>query len=394
MQIELDDADTNWARPGVYQVADRVFRIPLPLPHAGLRAVNAYALADDGGLVLVDSGWGLEAARETLDEALAALDRRVADVRRFLVTHLHRDHYGLAVALRREFGQTVSLGDGERPSIEILSEPTHKPMGAHAVLLARWGAGPLVDWLRARWEDSNHDPADWAPPDDWLTGGSDVTLPARTLRVVATPGHTRGHVVFVDEHAGLLFAGDHVLPHTTPSIGIEVAPADLDQTADPVRRTRPVQPDAGRRRDRRPPRPARRAGAPEGHRNGCGPALRRRITILLAGACLLRPGDREVLTHLDRDALPVGGDEVGLVHAVGVGLDPLDRGAGILRQRGRLDLLCGVAGEQGLVGPLALGLIPGARRMVLAGRSRRGRRGGRGRLGGVGDRAGGEQRCD
>ncbi len=226
MQIELDDADTNWARPGVYQVADRVFRIPLPLPHAGLRAVNAYALADDGGLVLVDSGWGLEAARETLDEALAALDRRVTDVRRFLVTHLHRDHYGLAVALRREFGQTVSLGDGERPSIEILSEPTHKPMGAHAVLLARWGAGPLVDWLRARWEDSNHDPADWAPPDDWLTGGSDVTLPARTLRVVATPGHTRGHVVFVDEHAGLLFAGDHVLPHITPSIGFEVAPAE------------------------------------------------------------------------------------------------------------------------------------------------------------------------
>src|SRR6266511_2091938 len=58
MQIELDDADTNWARPGVYQVADRVFRIPLPLPHAGLRAVNAYALADDGGLVWVTvAGW-------------------------------------------------------------------------------------------------------------------------------------------------------------------------------------------------------------------------------------------------------------------------------------------------------------------------------------------------
>jgi glyoxylase-like metal-dependent hydrolase (beta-lactamase superfamily II) len=41
--------------------------------------------------------------------------------------------------------------------------------------------------------------------------------------VIATPGHTRGHVVFHDVAANLLFAGDHVLPHITPSIGIEMA---------------------------------------------------------------------------------------------------------------------------------------------------------------------------
>ena len=49
----------------------------------------------------------------------------------------------------------------------------------------------------------------------------------RTLRVVATPGHTQGHVVFRDEAAGLLFAGDHVLPHITPSIGFEAVPVEL-----------------------------------------------------------------------------------------------------------------------------------------------------------------------
>ncbi|MDQ1696712.1 MAG: hypothetical protein QOJ03_2065, partial [Frankiaceae bacterium] len=43
----------------------------------------------------------------------------------------------------------------------------------------------------------------------------------RTLDVVPTPGHTRGHVVFHDAAAGLLFAGDHVLPTITPSIGFE-----------------------------------------------------------------------------------------------------------------------------------------------------------------------------
>ena len=44
--------------------------------------------------------------------------------------------------------------------------------------------------------------------------------------MVATPGHTRGHVVFHDTGGGLLFAGDHVLPAITPSIGFEPVLSD------------------------------------------------------------------------------------------------------------------------------------------------------------------------
>jgi glyoxylase-like metal-dependent hydrolase (beta-lactamase superfamily II) len=61
---------------------------------------------------------------------------------------------------------------------------------------------------------------EWPMPDDWLV---ESTLPVgpRTLEVVPTPGHTRGHVVFHDNANSLLFAGDHVLPTITPSIGFE-----------------------------------------------------------------------------------------------------------------------------------------------------------------------------
>jgi glyoxylase-like metal-dependent hydrolase (beta-lactamase superfamily II) len=89
----------------------------------------------------------------------------------------------------------------------------------------RCGADDLVEALRRR--GSGHDPADWAEPDVWLSGGVDLTVPGRTLRVVATPGHTRGHVVFVDRDAELMFAGDHVLPHITPSIGFEATATAL-----------------------------------------------------------------------------------------------------------------------------------------------------------------------
>jgi glyoxylase-like metal-dependent hydrolase (beta-lactamase superfamily II) len=52
-----------------------------------------------------------------------------------------------------------------------------------------------------------------------------VAVGGRELEVVPTPGHTQGHVVFHDTGHRLLFAGDHVLPRITPSIGFEPVPA-------------------------------------------------------------------------------------------------------------------------------------------------------------------------
>jgi glyoxylase-like metal-dependent hydrolase (beta-lactamase superfamily II) len=62
-------------------------------------------------------------------------------------------------------------------------------------------------------------------PDSWITPHQEFDLGTRTLTAVPTPGHTRGHVVFADAAAGILFAGDHVLPHITPSIGFQEAPS-------------------------------------------------------------------------------------------------------------------------------------------------------------------------
>ncbi len=64
-------------------------------------------------------------------------------------------------------------------------------------------------------------------PDEWITSGQKFELGTRTLEALATPGHTHGHVVFADRAAGLLFAGDHVLPHITPSISLEAAQQEL-----------------------------------------------------------------------------------------------------------------------------------------------------------------------
>lgn len=90
--------------------------------------------------------------------------------------------------------------------------------------LRELGAVAIADQLERH--TSGIDLTDWELPDDWFGPDEVVAAHGRSLEVVATPGHTRGHVVFYDTPAGLLFAGDHVLPTITPSIGFTVPPAD------------------------------------------------------------------------------------------------------------------------------------------------------------------------
>jgi glyoxylase-like metal-dependent hydrolase (beta-lactamase superfamily II) len=211
----------DWAEPGVYPVAHGVHRIPLPLPTDGLRAVNVYAIEDGDGLVLIDGGWALARSRQALAEGLATLGCGLADVRHFLVTHVHRDHYTQAIELRRLFGTKVSLGAGEAEAISVILTGGSAPFEPQMAELRASGAEALLAELAGLAARPPSGSAGWEAPDEWLTPHQQVEVSTRMLGVVPTPGHTRGHVVFTDAVSGLLFAGDHVLPHITPSIGFE-----------------------------------------------------------------------------------------------------------------------------------------------------------------------------
>ncbi|GLW67070.1 MBL fold metallo-hydrolase [Actinomadura rubrobrunea] len=223
MAIPALEQPADWTEPGAHPVAPGVHRIPLPLPVPSLHAVNVYVIEDPEGLVVVDAGWAMPDARRSLEGALRLLGHRLDDVAQFLVTHAHWDHYSQALALRREFGTRVRIGRGERHSLEAFD--IRKGLHPRQVeLLRRCGASALADevaamGVRARERDVPH-----TLPDAWLDDGERIELARRGLDVFHTPGHTRGHVVLRDAAAGLLFSGDHVLPHITPSIGLETEP--------------------------------------------------------------------------------------------------------------------------------------------------------------------------
>ncbi len=215
----------EWTEPGAYEVVPGVYRIPLPLPNDGLAAVNVYALVSDEELVLVDSGWAIPAGRAALVAALAEINREPRDIDRFLITHAHRDHYTHAIELRREFGMGIALGSKERDFLDVAMQPSDDPLSPHIRALRMQGADDIATEIGARPDrqgESSREHLEY--PDIWL-GATTVAAAGVDLEVLPTPGHTQGHLCFADNARGLLFAGDHVLPTITPSIGFEPARA-------------------------------------------------------------------------------------------------------------------------------------------------------------------------
>ena len=116
----MDDRHA-WERPGAFEEAPGVYRIPLPLPNDGLKAVNVYAIADGAQVVLIDGGWALaqsEAAARTV-----AGHHRLRPGRRPGVPR-HAPAPRPLHAGRRDPAQSsahaVAVGEGERACLEVI----------------------------------------------------------------------------------------------------------------------------------------------------------------------------------------------------------------------------------------------------------------------------------
>lgn len=209
--------------PAVIYVTDRVAAIPLPLPLEGLTSVNCYVLRGDDETVLVDPGWSSPETEDALRAGLAELELAPGDISRALTTHHHWDHYTQAVTWQREHGIPVHLGRGEARSIDAW-QALEGAFPRQVDLLERAGAPALAREVGAIRVEPHERAMDFELPAAWLDDGDELDLGGLRVRVLATPGHTRGHVCLQVE-PDLLLTGDHVLPRITPSIAYEREPS-------------------------------------------------------------------------------------------------------------------------------------------------------------------------
>ena len=125
--------------------------------------------------VVVDPGGDLE-------RVLAAVARRQVEVEKIWLTHGHLDHAGGAGDLKARLGVPIEgpqeedrfLIDGLAKQTEPYGLPTAKPF----------------------------------TPDRWLDEGDEVRVGELTFAVLHCPGHTPGHIAFINAAARLALVGD------------------------------------------------------------------------------------------------------------------------------------------------------------------------------------------
>jgi glyoxylase-like metal-dependent hydrolase (beta-lactamase superfamily II) len=210
-------SDEDEARERLAQAAAAgIHRLAIPTPFQVGR-VNAY-LIDDSPLTLIDSGPNSAKALDELEQALAALGRRVEEIELLIVSHQHIDHFGLASILARRSGAEVAALDRLAPFLAGYGKESDLDDAFAQGLMLRNGIpADVVTALRAVSASFRG----WGAPVDVtrsLAPDSELRLRDRTLRVLHRPGHSPSDTVFLDDGsklggAPILLAADHLIAH-------------------------------------------------------------------------------------------------------------------------------------------------------------------------------------
>jgi hydroxyacylglutathione hydrolase len=128
----------------------------------GELATNCYLFTDAGEGIIIDPG-------DQAADILKAVKISGAKIKIIVNTHYHFDHTGANAELKTVLGAGVAIHESEKPFIEFM-------------------------------------------PDRWLKDGDIIAAGGVSLRVINTPGHTKGSVCLLGD--GFVFSGDTVFDAT------------------------------------------------------------------------------------------------------------------------------------------------------------------------------------
>lgn len=215
------------------EVAPGVLWLRMGLPMAGLNHINVWALADEDGWTLVDTGMQTADTAANWQSALAGpLGRR--PVRRVICTHMHPDHIGMSGWLTRQHECRLWTTRLEYITCRMLVADTGReapPDGVRFYRAAGWDEAALEHY-KARF--GGFGKAVHALPDSYrrVVDGEQLTIGAVSWRAVIGRGHSPEHLCLYAPTQRLMISGDQVLPRISSNVSVFPTEPDADPLTD------------------------------------------------------------------------------------------------------------------------------------------------------------------
>lgn len=193
------------------EILPDVFVIKLPLPGRQPGPVNVYLFKGEKN-ALIDTGM-LQTAH-ILKKALAEHGLTFADIDRIIVTHGHPDHYGAAKQIVKGGKAKVYAHSADKKVIETGREVSTKRYKTFLKMLGVPNSVGILLWLLSYMFKFM---ANKCNVDIMLSEEDEIELGTYQVKIIETPGHSKGSICLFMENEQVIFCGDAIIEHITPN---------------------------------------------------------------------------------------------------------------------------------------------------------------------------------
>jgi glyoxylase-like metal-dependent hydrolase (beta-lactamase superfamily II) len=216
---------------GALEIAPNILWLRMPLPFA-LDHINIWSLREAHGFTQIDCGYG--------DAATRALWSRHFDttlhgepIIRIIATHCHPDHLGNAKWLSDRFDTSVAMTESEYLAAHAIIDQraTHAVSDTCALFRRHGMTEEHLAALAARGNQYKRGVPEAPTRFERLIAGDRFVAGGTTWHVIAGFGHSPEHAALHAESAGVLIAGDMLLPKITTNVAVWPVEPDGDPLA-------------------------------------------------------------------------------------------------------------------------------------------------------------------
>jgi glyoxylase-like metal-dependent hydrolase (beta-lactamase superfamily II) len=195
----------------VTDVAPHLYQIVVPTPFP-VGPINTYLAIDPAGpLTLVDTGPRTDQARAALEQGLKTLGYTLNDIKRIVITHAHRDHYGLAGDIVQESAASVYAHPRSHPLVADDADERARHSAFYQNSLVEAGVPQDIQETAFEIMKGYRHFASAVSPTHTLDEGDKLRLAGRDWQVLFMPGHTGGLICFYQAEERLFLSNDHLL---------------------------------------------------------------------------------------------------------------------------------------------------------------------------------------